>query len=137
MIKNNPRILHTMLRVGNLEQSLDFYINKLGMRQLRREEYKRDRFTLVFLGYGNEETHCVIELTHNWDQTSYDNGDGFGHIALGVSDIENACKSLSLLGVNILRPPAPMKYQNSNNHQEIIAFIEDPNGYKIELIQRN
>ena len=124
------RMLHTMLRVGDLEKSLRFYCDVLGMRLLRRKDYPSGRFTLAFVGYGDEETNTVIELTHNWDTDHYDLGTGYGHVALGVEDIYDACQRLRDKGAKIVREPGPMKHGGS-----VIAFIEDPNGYKIELIQ--
>jgi len=124
------RILHTMLRVGDLERSLDFYTRILGMRLLRRQDYPGGRFTLAFVGYGDEEEGAVIELTHNWDTSHYDLGDGFGHIALGVDDIRAVCEDIRVAGGKIVREPGPMKHGST-----VIAFVEDPDGYKIELIQ--
>ena len=124
------RMLHTMLRVGDLEKSLRFYCDVLGMRLLRRKDYPSGRFTLAFVGYGDEDTHTVIELTHNWDTDHYDLGAGYGHIALGVEDIYDACQRLRDKGAKIVREPGPMKHGGSE-----IAFVEDPDGYKIELIQ--
>lgn len=126
------RILHTMLRVGNLEKSLDFYCNVLGMKLLRQKDYPDGKFTLAFVGYGHETENTVIELTHNWDTDSYDIGNGFGHIALGVDDIYNTCEQIKSLGGKVTREPGPMKHGST-----VIAFIEDPDGYKIELIQIN
>jgi len=124
------RMLHTMLRVGDLERSLRFYCEILGMRLLRRKDYESGRFTLAFVGYGTEDAHTVIELTHNWDSTHYDLGTGFGHVALGVNDIYATCDDLRAKGAKIVREPGPMKHGGSE-----IAFIEDPDGYRIELIQ--
>jgi lactoylglutathione lyase len=124
------RMLHTMIRVGNLERSLDFYTKLLGMKLLRRNDYPGGRFTLAFVGYGDESAHTVIELTHNWDTERYDLGTGFGHVALGVDDIYRACDELRAKGAKITREPGPMKHGGTE-----IAFIEDPDGYKIELIQ--
>ncbi len=125
------RILHTMLRVGDLERSLEFYL-RLGMRILRRQEYPKGRFTLVFLGYGTEQETTVVELTHNWDESAYQLGNGFGHLALQVEDIYLTCHHLESIGVSILRRPGPMKFDQG----ECIAFVQDPDGYKIELIER-
>lgn len=126
------QMLHTMLRVFDLEKSLDFYTNKLGMTLLRKTDYPSGEFTLAFVGYGDEKTNTVIELTHNWGQKEpYTIGSGFGHLALGVPDIYGVCKVLEEAGVKIPRPPGPMKHGGS-----VIAFIEDPDGYKIELIER-
>ena len=124
------RLLHTMIRVADLDASLDFYINKLGMRLLRKKDYPEGRFTLAFVGYEDEKAGAVIELTHNWDIKAYNLGDGFGHVAVGVPDIYAFCKSLERNGVKIVREPGPMKHGTT-----VIAFIEDPTGYRIELIQ--
>jgi len=124
------RLLHTMIRVADLDASLDFYINKLGMRLLRKEDYPGGRFTLAFVGYEDEKAGAVIELTYNWDIKAYDLGDGFGHVAVSVPDIYAFCKSLEKNGVKIVREPGPMKHGTT-----VIAFIEDPTGYRIELIQ--
>jgi len=123
-------MLHTMLRVGDLEKSLRFYCDVIGMRLLRRKDYPSGRFTLAFVGYGDEDTHTVIELTHNWDTDHYDLGAGYGHIALGVEDIYDACQRLRDKGAKIVREPGLVKHGGSE-----IAFVEDPDGYKIELIQ--
>jgi lactoylglutathione lyase len=126
------QMLHTMLRVLDLEKSLDFYVEKLGMTLLRKTDYPSGEFTLAFVGYGDEKGNTVIELTHNWGQKEpYTIGTGFGHLALGVPDIYGVCKVLEEAGVKIPRPPGPMKHGGS-----VIAFIEDPDGYKIELIER-
>ena len=125
------RILHTMIRVGNLERSLAFYTDVLGMRLLRRQDYTEGRFTLAFVGYGEESENAVIELTHNWDTTSYELGNAFGHIALAVDDAYAACDQLRAKGGKIVREAGPMKHGTT-----VIAFVEDPDGYKIELIQR-
>jgi lactoylglutathione lyase len=126
------RILHTMMRVMDLQRSLDFYIGAMGMQLVRRQDYPTGRFTLAFLGYGTEDESTVLELTHNWDQTEpYAQGTAWGHIAIAVTDIHAVCADLAELGVNIVRPPGPMKHSAT-----LIAFIEDPDGYKIELIQR-
>jgi lactoylglutathione lyase len=126
------RMLHTMIRVKDLDKSLTFYCERLGMTLLRRQDFPGGKFTLAFVGYGDEKENTVIELTHNWDQeTPYELGSGFGHIALGVPDIYGVCEELSAAGVSIPRPPGPMKHGGS-----VIAFIEDPDGYKIELIER-
>ncbi|NKD44146.1 lactoylglutathione lyase [Haematospirillum jordaniae] len=126
------QFLHTMIRVLNLEASVDFYTRHLGMQMLRRRDYPEGRFTLVFVGYGEENDHTVLELTHNWDQAApYEIGTGFGHLALGVQDIYATCESLRAEGVRITREPGPMKHGKT-----LIAFIEDPDGYKIELIQK-
>ena len=125
------QMLHTMIRVGDLDKSIAFYTGLLGMKLLRRTDYPDGRFTLAFVGYGDEKTNSVIELTHNWDTPSYDPGTGFGHIALGVPDIHATCAQLAQAGARITRPPGPMKHGST-----VIAFIEDPDGYKIELIER-
>jgi lactoylglutathione lyase len=126
------RMLHTMIRVMDLEKSLDFYTRLLGMKLLRRKDYPDGKFTLAFVGYGEEEGSTVIELTHNWGRADpYEMGTGFGHLAIGVPDVYGTCEGLAKEGVKIPRPPGPMKFGGS-----VIAFIEDPDGYKIELIQR-
>jgi lactoylglutathione lyase len=125
------RILHTMIRVGDLEKSLAFYTEALGMRLLRRKDYPGGRFTLAFVGYGDEESTAVVELTHNWDSSSYDLGDGFGHLAIGVEDIVGACERVRQFGGRVTREPGPMKHGTT-----VIAFVEDPDGYKIEFIER-
>jgi lactoylglutathione lyase len=124
------RFLHTMLRVGNLERSLQFYCEILGMTLLRQKDYPDGKFTLAFVGYGDESDHTVLELTHNWGVESYDLGDAYGHIALGVEDIYAACAEIETKGGAITRPPGPMKHGKT-----VIAFVADPDGYKIELIQ--
>jgi len=124
------RLLHVMLRVGDLERSIGFYTDVLGMGLLRRKDYPDGRFTLAFLGYGPESDTTVLELTHNWDTSSYDLGSGYGHIALGVDDIHAACSAIAERGGRVVRPPGPMKHGST-----VIAFIEDPDGYKVELIQ--
>tara|TARA_B100000686_G_C16789214_1_gene977410 strand:+ start:1852 stop:2292 length:441 start_codon:yes stop_codon:yes gene_type:complete len=132
-ILKNSRLLHTMIRVKDLELSLKFYTELLGMNLLRKNDYPTGKFTLAFVGYGDEENHTVIELTHNWDQDDpYEHGDGFGHIAISVEDAYKVCEKLSIEGVKIPRPAGPMK-----GGTRVIAFIEDPDGYKIELIQRS
>ena len=124
------RMLHTMLRVGNLDRSLRFYCEVLGMRLLRRRDYPGGRFTLAFVGYGSEEETAVLELTHNWDTEHYQLGDAFGHVAIGVDDIYRSCDDLRQKGAKIVREPGPMKHGATE-----IAFVEDPDGYRIELIQ--
>ncbi len=124
------RILHTMIRVGNLDRSIAFYTEVLGMRLLRRNDYPEGRFTLAFVGYGEESESAVIELTFNWDTTSYDLGNGFGHIALEVPDAHAACDAIRQRGGKVTREAGPMKHGTT-----VIAFVEDPDGYKIELIE--
>ncbi|MEO0948873.1 MAG: lactoylglutathione lyase [Cyanobacteria bacterium J06641_5] len=124
------RMLHTMLRVGNLEESLAFYCDVLGMKLLRQKDYPGGEFTLAFVGYGEEANHTVIELTHNWGTDNYEIGSGYGHIALGVEDIYKTCEDIKVRGGKVTREPGPMKHGST-----VIAFVEDPTGYKIELIQ--
>jgi len=127
------RILHTMLRVRDLDKSVDFYTRLLGMKELRRMEFPGGKFTLVFLGYGDEESEAVLELTYNWDQKEpYDLGSGYGHIALAAPHIYETCKALEADGADIPRPPGPMKHGG-----RVIAFVKDPDGYMIELVQRD
>ena len=123
------RILHTMLRVGNLEKSIAFYTEVLGMTLLRRKDYPEGRFTLAFVGYGNEAEHTALELTHNWDTNEYDLGSGYGHIAIEVLDVYKACEQIKAAGGNVVREPGPMKHG-----QSVLAFVEDPDGYRIELL---
>ena len=133
--KDPFRLLHTMIRVRDLDKSIDFYTRHLGMKLLRRKDYPSGRFTLAFVGYGDEKDHTVVELelTYNWGQKEpYDLGTGFGHLALAVPDVYGTCERLEKEGVKIPRPPGPMKHGGS-----VIAFIEDPDGYKIELIERS
>lgn len=128
----SSRLLHTMIRVLDLDRSIDFYTRLLGMRLLRRKDYPSGEFTLAFVGYGDEDHASVIELTHNWPRKEpYTIGDGYGHMAIGVPDVYATCARLTNEGVRIPRPPGPMKHGGS-----VIAFIEDPDGYKIELIER-
>ncbi|MDJ0725758.1 MAG: lactoylglutathione lyase [Prochloraceae cyanobacterium] len=124
------RVLHTMLRVGNLEKSLQFYCEILGMKLIRQKDYPGGEFTLAFVGYGDESENAVIELTYNWGTEKYDLGNGYGHIALGVNDIYSACDKIKAQGGNVVREPGPMKHGST-----VIAFVEDPDGYKVELIQ--
>jgi len=126
------RMLHTMLRVGNLEQSLAFYTEVLGMTLLRKNDYPEGRFTLAFVGYGDEQHHTVLELTHNWDTTSYTLGNAYGHIAIAVDDAYVACEQIKARGGNVVREAGPMKGGST-----VIAFVEDPDGYKVELIQQD
>ena len=132
-IAHKFRLLHTMLRVTDLDKSLDFYTRLLGMNLLRRREFETGRFTLAFVGYGDENHDTVVELTHNWDQKEpYTMGDAFGHLAIAVPDAYAVCDAMEKEGVTVPRPAGPMKGGN-----RVIAFIEDPDGYKIELVQRN
>jgi len=124
------RMLHTMLRVGDLDRSLAFYTEVLGMTLLRRKDYPSGRFTLAFVGYGPESEQTVLELTHNWDTDQYSIGDAYGHIALGVDDIHATCAGITGQGGRVVRPPGPMKHGTT-----VIAFVEDPDGYKVELIE--
>ena len=124
------RMLHTMLRVGDLDRSIAFYCDILGMKLLRRKDYPGGEFTLAFVGYGEEKDNTVIELTYNWGVSEYDLGKGYGHIALGVDDIYNTCDRIKAQGGKVSREPGPMKHGST-----VIAFVEDPDGYKIELIQ--
>lgn len=124
------RLLHTMLRVGNLERSIAFYTQILGMRILRRKDFPDGRFTLAFLGYVEESEGTVLELTHNWDTESYELGTAYGHIAIEVEDAYEACRQIKDKGGRVVREAGPMKHG-----QTVIAFVEDPDGYKIELIQ--
>jgi lactoylglutathione lyase len=125
------RIMHTMLRVGDLERSLAFYTNVLGMKVLRRKEYPDGKFTLAFVGYGGEADNAVLELTHNWDTPSYDLGNAYGHIAIEVPNAHEACDQVKKRGGKVIREAGPMKHGNT-----VIAFVEDPDGYKIEFIER-
>ena len=125
------RILHTMLRVGDLERSLKFYTEVLGMRVLRRKDYPEGKFTLAFVGYGEESETAVLELTHNWGVEKYDLGNAYGHIALEVPDAYQACDEVKKRGGKVTREAGPMKHGTT-----VIAFVEDPDGYKIEFIQR-
>lgn len=123
------RLLHTMLRVGDLQRSIDFYTQTLGMKLLRQKDYPDGKFTLAFIGYGDESAQTVIELTHNWDTDSYTLGDGFGHIAIEVDDVYQAADAIRERGGKIIRDAGPM-----NAGTTIIAFVADPDGYEIELI---
>ena len=123
------RILHTMLRVGDLEKSIAFYTEVLGMTLLRRKDYPDGRFTNAFVGYGNEAEHAVLELTWNWDTSSYDLGSGYGHIAIEVLDVYRACEQIRAAGGKVVREAGPMKHGS-----RILAFVEDPDGYRIELL---
>ena len=126
------RFLHTMIRVRDLDASLQFYTDLLGMKLLRKRDYPSGKFTLAFVGYGDESSNTVIELTHNWGQAEpYDLGSAFGHLAVGVPDVYKTCERLAAAGVKIPRPAGPMAHGGS-----AIAFIEDPDGYRIELVER-
>ena len=125
------RLLHTMLRVGNLEKSLDFYQNVLGMKLLRRKDYPEGRFTLAFVGYGDEADSTVLELTHNWDTEQYDLGNAYGHIAVEVDNAYESCERVKEKGGKVIRAAGPMMHDTT-----VIAFVEDPGGYKIVFIQK-
>ncbi len=126
------RLLHTMLRVGNLKKSLDFYTDILGMKVLRQEDFPGGKFTLAFVGYGDEASNTVLELTHNWETTSYDLGEGYGHIAIAVDNAAAACDLIRQKGGKVVREAGPMMHGSV-----VIAFVEDPDGYKVELIERD
>ena len=125
------RILQSMIRVNNLEESIKFYTQVLGMNLLREKEYPEGKFSLAFLGYGKETEETVIELTYNWDKSEYEHGNAFGHIAIEVDDIYQFCEEIKGKGANIIRDPGPMM-----GSKLVLAFIDDPNGYKIELIEK-
>jgi lactoylglutathione lyase len=125
------RLLHTMIRVGDLQRSIDFYTQVLGMRLLRKSDYPGGRFTNAFVGYDDESRAAVLELTHNWDTKSYDMGSGFGHVAVEVEDAHETCAEVKKRGGKVTREPGPMKHGTT-----VIAFVEDPDGYKIEFVQR-
>ncbi|HYZ63700.1 MAG TPA: lactoylglutathione lyase [Acetobacteraceae bacterium] len=126
------RLLHTMLRVKDLDRSVDFYTKLLGMKELRRNEVPDGKYTLAFVGYGDESSTAVIELTYNWDQKDgYEIGTGFGHLAVGLPDVYKACEDLKKAGAKITREAGPVKFGTT-----VIAFVEDPDGYKVELVQR-
>jgi lactoylglutathione lyase len=126
------RLLHTMLRVMDLDKSLDFYTRFLGMKLLRKTDFPGGKFTLAFVGYGDEESNAVIELTHNWDQAEpYEIGNAYGHIAIATTDVTAVCAALEEAGAEIPRPAGPMKHGTT-----IIAFVKDPDGYMIELVER-
>lgn len=125
------RLLHTMLRVGNLERSLTFYQDVLDMKLLRRQDYPEGRFTLAFIGYGDEAHHTVLELTHNWDTEQYELGNAYGHIAIEVDNAAAACDAVRARGGKVTREAGPMKHGTT-----VIAFVEDPDGYKIEFIEK-
>ena len=125
------RILHSMIRVNDLEESIKFYSEVFGMKLLREKEYPEGKFSLAFLGYGKETENTVIELTYNWDTNDYEHGNAFGHIAIEVDDIYKVCEEIKNKGVKVIRDPGPMM-----GSRLLLAFIEDPNGYKIELIEK-
>jgi lactoylglutathione lyase len=124
------RLMHTMIRVNDLDESLQFYCDKLGMKLLRKNDYPGGEFTLAFVGYGGIRDSAVIELTYNWGKHQYQLGDAFGHLAIGVDDVYQTCADLRAKGVKVVREPGPMAHGKS-----VIAFIEDPNGYRIELVE--
>ena len=129
---SGAQMLHTMIRVKDLDKSIEFYTGLLGMELLSRNDYPGGKFTLAFVGYGDASSNAVIELTHNWDQEeAYDLGNGFGHVAIGVPDIYDTCEKLEAAGANIPRPPGAMMHGTT-----VIAFVDDPDGYKIELIEK-
>lgn len=123
------QFLHTMLRVTDLEKSLDFYTNVLGMTLLRRKDFPGGKFTLAFVGYGDEKDNTVLELTHNWETDSYEMGNAYGHIAIGVEDVYKACEDIAAKGGEIVRPAGPMKGSTT-----VLAFVKDPDGYMVELL---
>jgi lactoylglutathione lyase len=123
------QLLHTMLRVGDLDKSIEFYTEMLGMQLLRKRDFPEGKFTLAFLGYGSEKDNTVLELTHNWDTPSYDLGSGYGHIAIGVKDVYATCDDVRAKGGNVVREPGPMMHGST-----VLAFVEDPDGYKVELL---
>ena len=125
------RILHTMLRVGDLDRSIDFYTNVFGMQLLRKKDFPEGKFTLAFIGYGDESENTVIELTYNWGTDSYELGNAYGHSAIAVDDAYKACDEIAAKGGNVVRPAGPMKHSST-----VIAFVKDPDGYMIELIER-
>ncbi|HZV98542.1 MAG TPA: lactoylglutathione lyase [Methylophilaceae bacterium] len=125
------RMLHTMLRVGDLQRSINFYQDILGMKLLRKHDYTDGKFSLAFIGYGDEKDHTVLELTHNWDTANYDKGNAYGHVAIEVDDAYKACEEVKKAGGKVVREAGPMMHGTT-----IIAFIEDPDGYKIEFIQK-
>lgn len=125
------RFLHTMLRVGDLQRSVDFYTKGFGMKEVRRRDVPDGKYTLVFVGYGDEEDSTVLELTYNYGVDKYEMGTAFGHLAIGVPDVAATTEKLRAMGTKVTREPGPVKFGTS-----IIAFVEDPDGYKIELIQR-
>lgn len=124
------RLLHTMIRVTDLEKSIDFYTNVFEMKLLRKKDFPDGKFTLAFLGYGDESDHTVLELTHNWETDSYEMGNAYGHIAISVDDAYKACDAMAAKGGNVVRPAGPMMHGGT-----VIAFVKDPDGYMIELIE--
>lgn len=130
------RLLHTMLRVKNLDQSIEFYTQQLGMTLQRRHDFADARFTLAFLGYGSEDQNTVLELTHNWDIDRYDAGNAFGHLAIAVKNLKHCCRQLEQAGILIKRQPGLMQLDKNSGRSENIAFIQDPDGYSIELIEK-
>jgi lactoylglutathione lyase len=125
------RMLHTMLRVGDLNRSIEFYTQILGMKVLRKHDYPDGKFTLAFVGYGDEKDHTVLELTHNWDTASYDKGNAYGHVAIEVDDAYKACEDVKKAGGKVVREAGPMMHGTT-----VIAFVEDPDGYKVEFIEK-
>jgi len=125
------RILHTMIRVNDLEESIKFYQDLFGMKVLRKADYPDGKFSLAFIGYGGEDTNTVIELTHNWETSQYDHGNAYGHIAIEVDDAYQACEDIKSKGGKVIREAGPMMHGTT-----VLAFVQDPNGYKIELIQK-
>jgi len=125
------RILHTMIRVNDLEESIKFYQDLFGMKLLRKADYPDGKFSLAFIGYGGEDTNTVIELTHNWETSHYDHGNAYGHIAIEVDDAYKSCEDIKSKGGKVIREAGPMMHGTT-----VLAFVEDPNGYKIELIQK-
>jgi lactoylglutathione lyase len=125
------RILHTMIRVNDLEESIKFYQDFFGMKVLRKADYPDGKFSLAFIGYGGEDTNTVIELTHNWETSHYDHGNAYGHIAIEVDDAYKSCEDIKSKGGKVIREAGPMMHGTT-----VLAFVEDPNGYKIELIQK-
>jgi lactoylglutathione lyase len=131
-MSDNFKMLHTMIRVRDMDKSIAFYCDHMNMKLLRRKDYPSGKFTLAFVGYGDEENNTVLELTHNWQQDkNYELGNGFGHLAIGVPDIYSTCELLEKAGADITRPPGPMKHGTT-----VIAFVRDPDGYMIELIEK-
>jgi lactoylglutathione lyase len=131
MSETGGRLLHTMIRVGNLDRSVDFYTRLLGMKELRRRDVPEGKYTLAFVGYGDEASNAVIELTYNYGTEKYEMGTAFGHLAVGVPDVKAACEKIRAAGGKVTREPGPVKFGTT-----VIAFVEDPDGYKIELVER-